>query len=202
MVSDATLSSNIQAVRQAVGDSGRGRQLIQTVYGSGYRLIVPVEARLVPSPTDEDTAPPLGPPAAPMVPDTAQERHPLASAGHADLPDEPTAQNATFSSLPGAPDAERRQLTVLVCALMVTPPRTGSLAPDDLYAVLRSYQETCARIIRQFEGYIAQYRGEEIVVYFSYPQAHDDDAQRAVRTGLRIVDAMRGSGFVPPSRAK
>src|SRR5439155_6734148 len=107
-ISDAALESTIQAVRQAVGDSGRGQQLIQTVYGSGYRLIVPVEARPVPSPTDEGTAPPLGPPAAPPVPDPAQERHPLASAGHADLPDEPTAQNATFSSLPGAPDAERR----------------------------------------------------------------------------------------------
>jgi predicted ATPase/class 3 adenylate cyclase len=78
---------------------------------------------------------------------------------------------------------------------MPEPPLARPLAPDDLYAVIRTYHETCARIIRQFDGHIAQYRGEELVVYFGYPQAHDEDPQRAVRAGLRLVEAL---GKQPP----
>jgi DNA-binding winged helix-turn-helix (wHTH) protein len=197
-ISDAALESTIKAVRQAIGDSGRRQQLIQTVYGSGYRLIVPVEARPAPAPEGEGKAPPLEPSAAPLVLDTAEEDRPPAPAVHAALPAELTTQDATPVSLPGAPYAERRQLTVLECTLMATPPLARPLAPDDLYTVFRPYQETCARIIRQFDGHIAQDRGEELVVYFGYPQAHDDDPQRAVRAGIRIVDAL---GKQPPRLA-
>ncbi len=189
-ISDAALDSTIKAVRQAIGDSGRRPQLIQTVYGAGYRLVVPVEARPAPIPEDEGMAPPLAPPAAPLVLDTAEEECLPAPAVRAALPDTPTAEEATPGSLPGALDAERRQLTVFVCTLMTEPPLARPLAPDDLYGVLRTYQETCARIIRQFDGQIAQYRGEELVVYFGYPQAHDEDPQRAVRAGLTLVDAL------------
>jgi len=187
-ISDATLESTIKAVRQAIGDSGRGQRLLQTIYGAGYRLIVPVQARPVPSPADEGMALLPEPPAAPPRPSTAGEDSAPAPLELADLPDESALQNATPVSLPGAPDAERRQLTVLVCALMAEPALASPLAPDDLYAVLHTYQETCARIIRQCDGHIAQYRGEELIVYFGYPQAHDDDARRAVRVGLRLVD--------------
>src|SRR6266446_3747811 len=100
-----------------------------------------------------------------------------------------TKPRRRLASLLGVPDAERRQLTIMVCNLRAEPPLARHLDPDDLYAVLRPYQETCARIVQQFDGQIAQYRGEELVVYFGYPQAHDDDAQRAVRAGLKIVEA-------------
>jgi class 3 adenylate cyclase len=56
--------------------------------------------------------------------------------------------------------------------------------------VVRAYQDTCAKVIARYEGHIAQYLGDGLLVYFGYPQAHEDDAQRAARTGLGIVEAM------------
>jgi len=56
--------------------------------------------------------------------------------------------------------------------------------------VVRAYQDTCAEIIQRFEGHIAQYLGDGLLVYFGYPQAHEDDAPRAVRTGLGMVESM------------
>ena len=56
--------------------------------------------------------------------------------------------------------------------------------------MVRAYQDTCAKVIARFEGHIAQYLGDGLLVYFGYPQAHEDDAQRAVRAGLGMVEAM------------
>ena len=67
----------------------------------------------------------------------------------------------------------------------------SQLDPEDLRQVLRAYQETCADVIRRFEGYIAQYLGDGLLAYFGYPQAHEDGAQRAVHAGLGILEAMR-----------
>jgi len=64
------------------------------------------------------------------------------------------------------------------------------LDPEELREVVRAYQETCAKVIARFEGHIAQYLGDGLLVYFGYPRAHEDDAQRAVHTGLGIVEAM------------
>jgi len=89
-------------------------------------------------------------------------------------------------------DAERRQLTVLFCDLVDSTVLSSQLDPEDLRAVVRAYQEVCAKVIARFEGYIAQYLGDGLLVYFGWPQAHEDDAQRAVRAGLGIVEAMRG----------
>jgi class 3 adenylate cyclase len=87
--------------------------------------------------------------------------------------------------------AERRQLTVLFCDLVDSTTLAGSLDPEDLRDVVRAYHQTCATVIQRFEGHIAQYLGDGLLVYFGYPQAHEDDAQRAVQTGLGIVEAMR-----------
>src|SRR5437867_11873819 len=67
---------------------------------------------------------------------------------------------------------------------------SSQLDPKDLREVVRAYQTTCAAVIQRFAGHIAQYLGDGLLVYFGYPQAHEDDAQRAVRTGLAIVQAM------------
>src|SRR5215831_19337280 len=93
---------------------------------------------------------------------------------------------------PPPADAERRQLTVLFCDLVDSTVLASQLDPEDLREVVRAYQETCAKVIARFEGYIAQYLGDGLLVYFGYPLAHEDDAQRAVRTGLGIVEAMGG----------
>ncbi len=91
---------------------------------------------------------------------------------------------------PQAPDAERRQLTVMFCDLVDSTPLASQLDPEDLREVVRAYQETAATVIQRFDGHIAQYLGDGVLVYFGYPQAHEDDARRAVRTGLGLVEAM------------
>src|SRR5204863_3606050 len=91
---------------------------------------------------------------------------------------------------PQRPEAERRQLTVLFCDLVDSTALARQLDPEDLREVVRAYQETCAKVIARFEGHIAQYLGDGLLVYFGYPLAHEDDAQRAVRVGLGIVEAM------------
>jgi class 3 adenylate cyclase len=88
------------------------------------------------------------------------------------------------------PEAERRQLTVLFCDLVDSTVLASQLDPEDLREVVRAYQETCAKVIARFEGHIAQYLGDGLLVYFGYPLAHEDDAQRAVRAGLGIVEAL------------
>jgi predicted ATPase/class 3 adenylate cyclase len=103
----------------------------------------------------------------------------------------------TPSHLPDAPrltsspaDAERRQLTVMFCDVVDSTPLASQLDPEDLREVIQAYQAACSQVIQRFDGYIAQYLGDGLLVYFGYPQAHEDDAHRAVRTGLGIVQAM------------
>ena len=92
--------------------------------------------------------------------------------------------------LASAPEAERRQLTVMFCDLQGSTALSQQLDPEDLRDVIRSYQEVCAGAMGRFEGHIAKYMGDGLMVYFGYPQAHEDDPQRAVRAGLAILDDM------------
>src|SRR5215831_2730795 len=111
-------------------------------------------------------------------------------------PPSPARQDVPFPPGPvppevlAPPEAERRQLTVLVCDLVGSTELAGQLDPEDLLAVLRAYQAACTEVIQRFGGRVAQYLGDGLLVYFGYPQAHDDDAQRAVRAGLGIIEAM------------
>ena len=104
------------------------------------------------------------------------------------LRDQPHTRAAP--ALPPPPDAERRQLTVMFCDLVDSTALSGQLDPEDLREVVRAYQATCTEVIQRFDGSIAQYLGDGLLVYFGYPQAHEDDAQRAVRAALGIIDAM------------
>jgi class 3 adenylate cyclase len=88
------------------------------------------------------------------------------------------------------PEAERRQLTVLFCDVVDSTTLSRQLDPEDYREVVRAYQQVCAEVIQRYEGHIAQLLGDGLLVYFGYPHAHEDDAQRAVRTGLGIIDAM------------
>ncbi|MBI3246194.1 MAG: adenylate/guanylate cyclase domain-containing protein [Deltaproteobacteria bacterium] len=87
------------------------------------------------------------------------------------------------------PAAERRQLTVMFCDLVGSTALSAQLDPEELREVVRAYQQTCGEIIAHYEGHIAQYLGDGLLVYFGYPQAHEDDTRRAVRAGLEIVQA-------------
>jgi TOMM system kinase/cyclase fusion protein len=101
-----------------------------------------------------------------------------------------TAQVAPAPVAPRSADAERRQLTVMFCDLVESTALSGQLDPEDLREVVRAYQQVCSEVITRFDGHIAQLLGDGLLVYFGYPQAHEDDAQRAVRTGLGILNAM------------
>ena len=106
------------------------------------------------------------------------------------LPDVASPQRESSSVVLPPSDAERRQLTVLFCDLVDSTALSSQLDPEDLREVVRAYQDTCAKVIARFEGHIAQYLGDGLLVYFGYPLAHEDDAQRAVRAGLGIVEAL------------
>src|SRR5262249_29612242 len=84
-------------------------------------------------------------------------------------------------------EAERRQMTVMFCDLVGSTPLAEKLDPEELREVILAYQQTCAGQIRRFDGYIARYVGDGLLVYFGFPHAHEDDPQRAVRAGLGIV---------------
>jgi predicted ATPase/class 3 adenylate cyclase len=79
---------------------------------------------------------------------------------------------------------------VLFCDLVGSTALSAQLDPEELREVVRAYQDTCAKVIARFEGHIAQYLGDGLLVYFGYPLAHEDDAQRAVRAGLGMIEAL------------
>lgn len=96
------------------------------------------------------------------------------------------------------PEAERRQLTIMFCDLVDSAALAERLDPEELREVVRAYQQACAAVIGRFEGHIAQHLGDGLLVYFGYPAAHEDDAQRAVRAGLEIVAELRRLGTQLP----
>src|SRR4029077_9515378 len=85
------------------------------------------------------------------------------------------------------PDGERRHLTVLFCDLVGSTALAVKLDPEDLRDVIRRFQDACAAEITHMGGYVASFIGDGLLAYFGYPQAHEDDAERAVRAGLALV---------------
>jgi class 3 adenylate cyclase/tetratricopeptide (TPR) repeat protein len=85
---------------------------------------------------------------------------------------------------------ERRQLTMFFCDLVGSTILAGQFDPEEWRDVMGAYYEACAKVIARFDGHIAQYLGDGLLVYFGYPHAHEDDARRAVRAGLGIIDAV------------
>jgi class 3 adenylate cyclase len=87
--------------------------------------------------------------------------------------------------------AERRQLTVMFCDLVGSTALSARLDPEDLREVIGAYHRCVAKIIADSDGFVSRYMGDGVLVYFGYPQAHEDDAERAVRAGLSAIDAVR-----------
>ena len=100
-------------------------------------------------------------------------------------------ENQLTSQVSGikSPESELRQLTVMFCDLVGSTAISEQLEPEELHKLMGTYQEVCAEVISRFEGHIAKYLGDGILIYFGYPLAHEDDAYRAVRAGLEIVVA-------------
>src|SRR5690349_17462913 len=110
----------------------------------------------------------------------------------AEPPTRDVARSATsVTSAPTSPppiDAERRQLTVMFCDLVGSTPLSARLDPEDLRGIIGAYHRCVTEIVEGFGGFVARYMGDGILVYFGYPQAHEDDAERATRCGLALVD--------------
>ena len=114
---------------------------------------------------------------------------------------------ASASSAPSereTPAGERRQLTVMFCDLVGSTALSEQLDPEELQSLVRTYQEVSTQVIERYDGYIAQYLGDGLLVYFGYPAAHEDDAARAIRAGLEIVTALdqARSQFLQPVQVR
>jgi class 3 adenylate cyclase len=86
--------------------------------------------------------------------------------------------------------AERRQVTVMFSDLVGSTALSGRMDPEDLREVISAYQKCVADTVQRFGGFVAKYMGDGVLVYFGYPHAHEDDAERAVRAGLKLVAAV------------
>jgi len=86
--------------------------------------------------------------------------------------------------------AERRQLTVMFCDLVGSTELSSRLDPEDLREVIAAYHGAVSKVVRSFDGFVAKYMGDGVLIYFGYPQAHEDDAERAVRAGLGVIEAV------------
>ena len=86
--------------------------------------------------------------------------------------------------------AERRHLIVMFCDLVDSTPLSTALDPEDLQEIIGAYHRCVAHTVARFDGFVARYMGDGVLAFFGYPQAHEDDAERAVRTGLAVVDAI------------
>jgi DNA-binding winged helix-turn-helix (wHTH) protein len=161
-VEETTLAACIMAVRKALEDSGPTPQLVQTVRSRGYRFVAPVTEK--------------SPEAGPLAPPQALAEAP----GPAPTP--PVLPRRV-------PTAERRTLTVLWCTLV--DPQVSHRDLDEVRVLVQTFHTACAEVIHGLEGAMGQYLSDAVVAYFGYPQAHDDDAQRGIRAGLRILDTLR-----------
>ena len=113
------------------------------------------------------------------------------------------APQSTTTTTPFAQDtAECRQLTVMFTDLVGSSALSTRLDPEDLRAVIGAYHKCVAETVARFNGFVAKYMGDGVLVYFGYPQAHEDDAERAVRSGLALIEAVGKLGSVEPLQVR
>jgi class 3 adenylate cyclase/predicted ATPase len=117
----------------------------------------------------------------------------IAALSAAAAPVDPGTGAASAAPAPAAhppPRAERRQLTVMFADLVGSTALSARLDPEELHDVLRAYQDAVAGTVARFGGHIAKFMGDGVLAYFGWPQAHEDDAEHAVRAGLALLDAV------------
>ena len=99
-------------------------------------------------------------------------------------------------------EAERRQLTILFCDLVGSTSLSQELDPEALRDLMQRYQQACRGVIEKYEGHVAQYLGDGLLVYFGWPRAHEDDAERAVRSALELIDAVKNVAAPSPLKVR
>jgi class 3 adenylate cyclase/predicted ATPase len=114
-----------------------------------------------------------------------------------------TAPSPPAGTEPTRPDdAERRQLTVVFCDLVGSTALSTRLDPEDLRAVIGAYHKCVAETVARFDGFVAKYMGDGVLVFFGYPKAHEDDAERAVRAALALREAVGNLSGVDPLQVR
>jgi len=103
---------------------------------------------------------------------------------------QPAAEARAIPGAVTAGEAERRQLTVMFCDLVGSTALSARLDPEDLREVIAGYHRVVTQTVAGFEGFVAKYMGDGVLIYFGYPRAHEDDAERAIRAGLGLIDAV------------
>jgi class 3 adenylate cyclase/predicted ATPase len=164
VVGDNNLTVQISALRRILDWGLAADSCIQTVAGRGYRFIAPVTRCAV-----------------------GMDQHPpdLSRTGV-----EPSVGLANARSPEPQPSAERRQLTAMICDLVGARALAARLDPEDLREIITAYHRAIAEIAAEFDGLLGEHMSDGVMVYFGYPQAHEDDAERAVRAGLGAIDAV------------
>ncbi len=95
-------------------------------------------------------------------------------------------------------DGERRQLTVMFCDLVGSTALAERLDPEELRALMQAYRKACGKVVSRYDGHVAQYLGDGLMVYFGWPSAHEDDAERGVRSALEMVQAVKAVSVEQP----
>jgi DNA-binding winged helix-turn-helix (wHTH) protein/class 3 adenylate cyclase/tetratricopeptide (TPR) repeat protein len=191
-ISEATLESTVRAVRQAIGDSGRMQQLIQTVYGYGYRFSATVEEGVDPSGGTAGEAMRAHPDVAPVAlmpdsvdePDDAPATDARAEAGLAPQPEPPRHRDT-------APAGEWKVVTVLCCALAKVPVGSAPPEPEAWSRQMRALYVLARDAVQRHGGILRPVMGESIIAVFGAPTAQEDHAQRAVLAGLELQRRLR-----------
>src|SRR3954451_11028207 len=151
IVSESTLSSQINAVRRAIGDDGERQILVRTVPRKGVRFVGDVQEQC------------------------ARDKLPVVEVASASRNEGPEAARSR-SNRP-----ERRQLSVMICSFAGAGAHSSAQDPEDLLAVMSACQDRIKTVIAEHDGFVGQFLGDEVVVYFGYPRAREDDPDRAVR---------------------
>jgi len=94
--------------------------------------------------------------------------------------------------------AERRQLTVMFCDIVGSTALAERLDPEELRDLLQRYRRTCSEVVERYDGHVAQYLGDGLMIYFGWPAAHEDDAERGIRAALEVVEAVKALGETSP----
>jgi class 3 adenylate cyclase/predicted ATPase len=116
--------------------------------------------------------------------------------------DAPKPIAASAAPVASQDTAERRQVTVMFSDLVGSTALSARMDPEDLRVVISAYQKCVAEAVQRFGGFVAKYMGDGILVYFGYPQAHEDDAERAVRAGLELIAAVSELKAASPLQAR
>ncbi|ETX09287.1 MAG: hypothetical protein ETSY2_00295, partial [Candidatus Entotheonella gemina] len=185
-VSPAALTQCLTRLRKAVVSRDESRPLIKTLHRQGYRFMAEVETVSNADEQDVSEAKPAERPGPAPLPHLTEMTAALN-----------TASDTSGSDVQSALNSERRQLTVLRCDLAYYDRLIEHLDAEDMHVVLQAYHRACLAVIERFGGHVAVSREAEVAVFFGYPQAHEDDVQRAIRAGLQMVATLRGHVALP-----